>query len=245
MVSLVRSEVIKLTSTRTFYGLIAGAVAVVLLGTASTIISADPRSLDGPLREQPFYVLASINAGLFALVLGIRAFTDEFRHGTIITTLLASESRVRVLAGKVTVAALAAAVLALVTEGAMMGTALLLSSARGAGLRVTSSDVAGMLGMVLALALWAAVGVALGAVVRHQVAAIVGGLIWVLVVENLGSSLLGDLGRYLPGQAAHALARATGTGEALALPLAAAFLGAYVLVAAFISASALVRRDVV
>jgi ABC-2 type transport system permease protein len=242
---LVRSEVIKLVSLRAFLGLVAGAVAVVLLGTTSTIMSADPTSLAGVVHEQPFYLLASINTGLFGLVLGIRAFTDEFRHGTIITTLLASGSRIRVFAAKVTVAALAAAVLAIVSEAAMTAAALLLSSARGVGFSITSSDFVGMIGMVLALALWAAIGVAVGAVVRHQVAAIVGGLIWVLVIENLGSSLLGDFGRYLPGQAAHALAGATGMGEALALPLAAGVFGGYVLVAAFIGASALVRRDVV
>lgn len=245
MRSLVKSEVIKLSSTRTFYGLIAGAVAVVLLGTFLTIMSADARNLHGPLHEQTFYVLASVNAALFALVLGIRAFTDEFRHGTIITTLLASGSRVRVLAAKLIVAGLAAAVLAVVTEAAMATVALLLSSIRGAGFSLTSSDFAGMAGMVAALSLWAAIGVGVAAVVRHQVAAIVGGLIWVLVVENLGSSLLGDSGRYLPGQAAHALARAADAGDALALPLAAAVLCGYVFVSAFIGASELVRRDVV
>jgi hypothetical protein len=63
--SLIRSEVIKLLSTRTFYGLIAGAAAVVSLGTFLTIMSADGRSLHGPLHEQTFYVLASVNAAVF------------------------------------------------------------------------------------------------------------------------------------------------------------------------------------
>jgi ABC-2 type transport system permease protein len=243
--SLVRSEVIKLVSTRGSYGLIGGAVAVVLLGTFLTIMSADARTLHGPLHEQTFYVLASVNAAVFALVLGIKVFTDEVRYGTIITTFLSSGRRVRVLAAKVIVAVLAAAVLAVVTETAMASVALLLSSSRGAGFSLTSPDVTGMVGMVVALALWASIGVGLGAVVRHQVAAIVGGLLWILVVENLGSSLLGDSGRYLPGQAAHALARATEAGEALAVPLAATVLGAYVVITAFIGAGALVRRDVV
>jgi ABC-2 type transport system permease protein len=177
-------------------------------------------------------------------VLGVKLFTDEVHYGTIITTFLLSGRRVRVLAAKIIVAVLGAAVLAVVTETAMASMALLLSSRRGADFAVSSSDVAGMLGMIVALALWAAIGVAFGAVVRHQVAAIVGGLIWVLVVENLGSSVLGDSGRYLPGQAAHALARATDAGEALAVPLAAAVLVAYVILTAFIGAGALVRRDV-
>jgi ABC-2 type transport system permease protein len=242
MTSLVRSEFIKLLSTRTFYGLMAGAVAVVLLGTVSTIVSADPESLHGPVHKETFYVLASINAGLFALVLGIRSFTDEFRHGTIVTTLLAGGSRIRVLAAKVTVAAMAAAVMALVTGAVMTGTALVLSSARGVGFDVSPSDVSGLIGLVAALALWAAIGAALGAVVRHQVAAIVGGLIWVLIVENLGSSLLADAGRFLPGQAAHALADAP--VDSLAMPVAAVVFVVYATVAALTAAASLVRRDV-
>jgi len=50
MRSLLKSEVIKLISTRTFYGLVAGAAALVLLG--STIVSADARNLEGPLHDR-------------------------------------------------------------------------------------------------------------------------------------------------------------------------------------------------
>ena len=42
-----------------------------------------------------------------------------------------------------------------------------------------------MIGLVLATALWAALGVGLGALVRNQVGAIVGALGWALLVENL------------------------------------------------------------
>jgi Tol biopolymer transport system component len=52
MTSLVRSEVNKLISTWTFYGLMAGAVALVLLG--STIMSADAKNLEEPLLERSF-----------------------------------------------------------------------------------------------------------------------------------------------------------------------------------------------
>ena len=49
---MVKSEVIKLISTRTFYGLMPGAVALVLLG--STIMSADARNLEGPMHGRSF-----------------------------------------------------------------------------------------------------------------------------------------------------------------------------------------------
>ena len=52
MQSSIGSEAVKLISTRTFKGLMAGAVAVALFG--STIVAADARNLEGPLREQAF-----------------------------------------------------------------------------------------------------------------------------------------------------------------------------------------------
>ena len=242
---MLRSEVIKLMTTKTVYGLIAGAVAVVLLGTISTIMSANPKDISGSLHEQTFYMLASINAGLFGLVLGIRSFTDEFRHGTVVPTVLATGSGIRVALAKGAVAALGAGVLASAALVAMGAIALSLSSLRGGELYFSGSDLGAMAGMVVAITLWGVLGVGIGALVRHQVAAIVGGVIWVLVVENLGASLLGDVGRLLPGQTGHALARATQAGDLISVPLAAVLFCCYALLIWLSGAVALLQRDVI
>lgn len=241
---LLRAEIVKLATTRTAYGLLAGTVAVVALGTFSTITSTDAASLTGPLHRQTFFLLASINIGLFTLVVGIRSFTDEFRHGTIIPTVLVTSSRRQLVTAKALTAAAAAAVLAITAQAVMAGLALLLNAGKGGTLTVTGADASAMAGLVAAAAAWAAIGVGVGAIVRHQVAAIVGGLTWILVVENLGAGLLRDAGRYLPGQAAHALADATQAGQLLAIPTAALVLAGY-LVAVWTGATAtLARRDV-
>jgi ABC-2 type transport system permease protein len=245
MRALLEAEVIKLASTRTGYALLAGAVTVITLGTFSTISSMAVEDLNGPLHTQPFFILASINIGLFAVLLGIRSFTDEFRHGTVVSTMLATRSRAAVVAAKSVVAAAAAAVLAVLAQAVMAGLALLLSSVRGGELALAGSDLAAMAGLVAASAFWSVIGVSIGALVRHQVAAIVGAVIWVLVVENLGAGLLGDSGQYLPGQAAHALAQATEVGPLLAVPVAAVTLSAYAAVLWLSAATALARRDVV
>lgn len=245
MTALLKSELIKLLTTRTAYGLLAAAVAVVLLGTFGTLMSAERGSVTGALHEQPFYMLASINVGLFGLVLGIRSFTDEFRHGTVVPTLLATGSRARVVVAKVAVAALAAAAIAVIAAAAMTGLALLLASLRGHELAFLRADVPAMGGLAGAIALWAALGVGVGAVVRQQVAAIVGGLIWILVVENLGTGVLKDAADFLPGQAGHALARATEAGDVLAVPAAAVVFGAYVVLTSLLGATTLSRRDVI
>ena len=227
MLALVRAEIAKLATTKTFVGLVVGAAAVAALGAFSTISSTQPEALGRPVHEQSFFMLASINLALFAVVLGIRAFTDEFRYGTIVPTLLVTPVRGRVLVAKLVTFAGAGAALSAVAQAAMLALAAPLMAAKGAGVTLEGTDLAAMAGLVTASALWAAIGVAVGAIVRHQVAATVGALVWVLVVENLGAALLADGGRYLPGQAAHGLAMASEAGMMLAPAAAALVLAAY------------------
>ena len=63
---------------------------------------------------------------------------------------------------------------------------LVVLSSRGIDSGLTNQEIAKIvIGLVLATALWAALGVGLGALVRNQVGAIVGALGWALLVENL------------------------------------------------------------
>ena len=244
MPALVKSEFIKLATTKTALGLAVGAVAVAGLGAVSTILSARPEDLARAVHDQHFFMLASINLAMFTLVLGIRSFSDEFRHGSIVPTLVVTPDRRKVVAAKVATSAAAGAALALVAQAAMLVLALLLIRAKGAEATFAERDVAAMGGAVLAGGLWAAIGAAVGAVVRHQVAAVVGALVWVLLLENLGAGLLGDAGRFLPGQAAHGLAQASQAGTALAPAAAAGLLVAYAVVAVGAAVLRLARTDV-
>jgi ABC-2 type transport system permease protein len=244
MRALVKAELIKLTTTRTAMGLLLGAAAVTMLGAFSTIMSAAPADLAAPLHQQHLFLLASINLSLFALVLGIRGVTDEFRHGSIVPTLLLEPIRRRVLWGKAVTLAAAGALLATLAQAAMLGLALLLLQSKGVQATVGTSDLVAMGGLVAASALWAMIGVAVGAVVRYQVPAVVGALIWVLVVENLGAGLLGEAGSYLPGQAAHALASASQAGTLLAPAIGALVLGGYALLAMVAATVRMTRADV-
>ena len=60
----------------------------------------------------------------------------------------------------------------------------------------------------MAAALWAAIGVGVGALVRNQVPVLIGICAWILFVENLlvgDLAGVGDVGRLLPGAAAKAI----------------------------------------
>lgn len=52
-------------------------------------------------------------------------------------------------------------------------------------------------GGAVAAALWAPIGLAVGALLRNQIAALVGLLAWVLFVESLLFGVLPDTGRFL------------------------------------------------
>lgn len=241
---MLRAELKKLTTTRAALGLLAGALAVTGLSAITTTASADPASLAEPLHTQQVFVLASVNIGLFALILGIRAFTDEFRHGTIAWTLLSVKDRWRVVVAKAATSAMAAAIIALAAQVVMVALASVLAEAKGASVGLSGTDLASVGGLTVAAGAWAALGVAIGALVRHQVAAVVGGLVWVLVVENLASGLLKEAGRFLPGQAAHALANATAVSDLLPWGTALSVLFGYVVLLGLFAVLTLSRREV-
>lgn len=238
------AEWIKIRSTRTLWALLAGAVAVVALSTLSTASNVQAAGLGRPLSEQDFFFLVATNLSLFAVVVGVRSFTDEFRHGTVVYSLLSTSSRTRLVLAKAVVAAAGAAVLAAIAQAVMLLILAVLAAGAGTELTLDRSDAAALAGLALACAGWAVIGVGVGAVVRHQVAAVVGAVLWVLVVENLGASFLGGAGRFLPGQAALAVAQAAVSPDMLPVSAAAALLTGYVAAALALAGTQLHRADV-
>jgi ABC-type transport system involved in multi-copper enzyme maturation permease subunit len=107
MTNLVRAEFLKIRTTRTVYALFAAMLALVAFGVFTTSHRQEGEEQFGslgevvPLVEQEFLFLAGSIAWLFVLILALRSFTDEFRHGSIVPTLLASPDRRRVLLAKI------------------------------------------------------------------------------------------------------------------------------------------------
>ena len=124
---------------------------------------------------------------IFALVLGILIVATEFRHGTITPSLLAVPDRTRLVLAKLVAALAAGALLGLV--GAI-ACALIIVPQLVDARDLVSGDVLELIaGNAVASALFAAIGVGLGALIRNQVGAIIGALGWIFLVEPLlGSS---------------------------------------------------------
>jgi ABC-2 type transport system permease protein len=181
MTRLVGAEVFKLRTTRTFYGLVLGALGLVLL--IVILATATAGKDDITLRDA---IGISGFAQVFALLLGIIAVTAEFRHGTVTPSLLVVPDRVKLTLAKLGAAVIVGLVLGLVATGlaALIGSLIL--NARDIPNPLSGSDVTKMvIGGTIATALYAALGVGVGAIVRNQVGAVVGSLVYLFVLENL------------------------------------------------------------
>ena len=204
MKAQLRSEFRKLLSTRTFLWLLVGAVGLSVMAVLS--VSGQPASETArPFHEQQFMFLSTF-VKMFVIVLGIRIVTDEFRYGTVMPTLTFSPRRGRVLAAKAIAGGAAGLVVGVLAQATLLGVALGMFNLQGQELRVGSDAVRALAGGVVAASLWTVIGVGVGAIVRSQVAAIVGSFLWLMALEEILRTKLGDLGGYLPGQAGFALA---------------------------------------
>lgn len=243
MIDLIRAEFLKIRTTRTVYGLLAAMLALV----AFSVVAVLGNDLDAwrsiPLVDQEFLFMTGSVMWLFVLVLGIRSFTDEFRHGSIVPTLLANPDRRRVLLAKVVAVGATSLLFVVAAYALALVTGLPQLASVGADTSVATGAMAEMLGLSAATTLlWAALGVGLGLAIRHQVAAIVGGFVWIFVVESMLEGPAPEIVKYLP---VHAWIAVNGpAGELVLDPVS----GGLVLVAwagALVGAGALLmQRDI-
>jgi ABC-2 type transport system permease protein len=245
MTRLVGAELFKLRTTRTFYGVAGGAIALVVLIVVLAAALGDFKHEEHALRGA-----ASI-AGLaqvFALVLGILAVTTEFRHGTITPTLLAVPGRVRLVMAKLGASLLTGLALGLACVGLSLGLAAAIFSVRGVDTGATSSDVLGFIvGAGLATALNAALGVGIGALVRNQVGAVIGVLVWGFVLEPLVGLIPGlthVVPKYGLGGVSNGLAGTGDSGNSLGQLPAGLVLTGYCAIFLIAGIALMRRRDV-
>ncbi len=248
MISLVRAEVLKLRTTRVFFGLCAAVAAFAILGVVAGILTAgDSGSPPLGSAESARNIFGSGGtAGIFALILGILAVTGEFRHGTITQSFLVAPRRSRVVVAKLMAILVAGAGLGLLGSVVTLAVAWPWLAAKDVSVSLFSSDVGVvMLLGIAASALFGVIGVGVGALVRNQVAAIVGALVWEFVLENILVGVVPSVGKWLPGAAARGLTRETlQNGSLLPAWGSALVLVAYCLLFSLVGAQLLIRRDV-
>jgi ABC-type transport system involved in multi-copper enzyme maturation permease subunit len=239
-----RAELLKQRSTQTTVYLLLGMVGLVALASALHVLAPAASDLASLKHQLQVFEVGTRVGMLFAALVGAMAITAEIRYGTIRPTFLVTPSRGPVLAAKLAVGASAGIVFGLLAEVLMAGATTLALSARGIDNQLSRGDYLQLLaGGTAAAALWATIGLGVGALVRNQVATLVGLCAWMLLVENLLLPFVPDAGRFTPGAAGLALAGSI--ADKLLSPAPAALaLALYATAAVAAGWLATLRRDV-
>lgn len=238
------AEAYKLGTTRSNAGIAVGMIGLIALAVLVHAYGLPVAELADREGQRNVLVEVGINLGmLFAALLGALTITGEYRTGTIRPTLLVTPHRETVIAAKTATALPAGALMGLLAAATALAAGAVGFSLRDIGVELTAGDGAWLiLGGATGGALWAVVGLGVGAVIRNQVPAVVALLVWLLFVENVLAELP-EVHHLLPGAAARALGGLD--REGLPTPAAGALLlVGYAVVAAGVGLVATRRRDV-
>lgn len=243
MTSLVRTELLKIVLTRSTWGFLAVALALVLarveavLWGVGRVGSAEPRSL-----ELAQAVLGASGTGLImVLLLGVVAMTREFHHATLTSTLLTTPDRRRLIAAKLLASVVVAATAAVV----LFAAAAVRGLASGDVTLTTHPQLLALVaGGLLGAAFWGWLGTAVGLLVRNQTLAVVVPVVWLIVLETLLPAFGLDV--VVPWTLGGATGALTGSDLPGALPvwLAAIVLTGYAVLLTVPGARHLARADI-
>ncbi len=193
MSALLQAELLKLRTTRTFFALIgSGLVLSLLLLILNTLLS------DDFTEEQVRAAFAGDFTGIFILLLGAMGMAGEWRHRTITSTILAAPDRLKLIAAKAISYAIAGMVVSLVVTASLMLVGTIILSSRD----LTTLDFATLVDIMwrnlIVAAYFGVIGVAVGAIVRQQVAAIVGLILFPFIVELPLFGYVSEVAAYAP-----------------------------------------------
>ena len=216
MINLLRSEVRKVTSVKLGWGMLLGAMALAALETVAQIASNGIRgSVALPLSSgatQKSVAASASTAYLFSIVVGIILITTEYRHFTSRPTFLIEPRRGLVIVAKMVVAALVGIIYGVVC--AALTAAIMIPWFGAKGITIGWIDhgvLQSLISDVIVIAIFAVVGIGIGALVRNQIAAVIGALVYLFVLEPLVTIIpvIKNVYPFLPGAAGAAITGAS------------------------------------
>ncbi len=208
-----RAEVTKVFTVRLWWvlGIILFCYVALIAAGAGALFGVEgdfPKEAIPPL----VYSFATSVGYVIPLLFGAIATTIEFRHKLLTPTFLATPKRGRVLLAKLIVVTGVGALLGLIALLAAVGVGAGVMALSGTDPLLGDPNTWALIGRsVLAMALWCAIGVGLGALIPSQVAVIVIVLAFTQLVEPIlraAASIAewsGEIARFLPGAASDAL----------------------------------------
>jgi ABC-2 type transport system permease protein len=202
---LIRAELAKLTTVRTPRWMLLAQVVLLTMAASGAVVSG-ALSAERLAEESGLRTLLAHGGvvAIFSLAVGITLSAGEFRHGTVVDTFLTEPRRERVMAAKLAAGLLAGLIVGAVVAAATIGIGVAWCTAKDVDFNWSVGWRSGV-GILMWQALYAVLGVAIGAIVRAQSAAIVTAVAWLFVAETALAQLISSLARWLPATAATAL----------------------------------------
>jgi ABC-2 type transport system permease protein len=221
---LISIEILKLRTTPALYVSTAIVAVLTVASVISNILLAG-RSGAPPLGSvdnvAKVLSVAAVST-IVAMTMGIIVLAGEYRTRTILGTYLAEPRRGRVLVAKLVTITGFSALLGALTFGLALAVAKVLYSAKG--VHHLPVDVPRLwIGAILGTACYGLLGVALGALTRNTVGAIIGGIVWVFVIEvGILQPAFPSVAKWLPTGAAVAITSGGSDASKFLPPVAAA-----------------------
>jgi ABC-2 type transport system permease protein len=176
-------------------------VGVVLTVFDGVSILGDPTNALDAARVTDTFTGTIYLAWVFPPILGVLMVTSEFRLGTAIATFLLTPNRTRVLASKMLIGGVGGALTGAVSMLGAFATAFAIIQTAPESVGPAPERLAGaVLGMVTTGFALGMLGVAVGALIRAQLASLAVLLGWLLFIEGVIVGVIGEAGIVLPGQ---------------------------------------------
>jgi ABC-2 type transport system permease protein len=241
---LIRSEWLKLRTLRTTWILAALSIvtAIAITAVATATVQEGMSSLE---RLDLLLTPAPLLVRLFILVLGILAFANEYRYGTIVPALAAAPIRTELLGAKLIVLGGFGLVLGAIVTLASIVTGATVLSIVGQPVSVFDGEIPrAIVGTIPFYGICALLGVGVGVLVRQPTIAIGVLIPWALFAEQALGAFLPNVVTYLPFTAGEQLYAVTTRGEPLDAGVGAALFLTWTAVVVVAGSLMFQRRDV-
>lgn len=265
MSTLVATELLKIRTTRAWWGILIGLVVWAALWTLPTALTAGAQFAPGQVvpgmeddsMARSVYTAALTSFGyVFTLALGILMISGEYRHQTVTPTFLATPRRHLVVVAKWLSTSAYSLFYGVAALAVSIAVSIMILTVRGEVLNLGAQGLPRSLALALVgFVLWGLIGIGVGTLIGNQVVAILVGIGFVFVefIATVALSFVSwgpDVLRWFPSNATTAmLAPNTQQPDGSTLEIlpwwgGALLLLAYALVSAALGARLTLRRDV-
>jgi ABC-2 type transport system permease protein len=185
MIRLVRAEFLKLRTTQVWFWMLIATIAIGALLAVAQIAPHDGIRSEAKVPDL-FAVFAASPGYIVLFTLGALGVTTEFRYQTITPTVLQTPSRWAIVTAKMITYAIVGVLFAIAALAAETAVGVPWLKAKNIDVRLSDGHVQhAIIGTFGVLALYGIVGLGIGALLRNQIVAVVVGIVFLVLIENI------------------------------------------------------------